>query len=185
MKVLTTGILFCYSCPILYIVYMYAAIVLLPVQYLVLNLVKYQRLQYIHSRTCTCTSYGEKARCNVLSPSVPDPTSVSITPGIVIAGSQATLTCVVELPLSVDVPVTVNTMWTGPDEVTLTPTNPVPAMMMSLTRYTSTSMVDAARSGNYTCKATVTSSSQFIAGSGMMSGTTAIIVGKKTSETLE
>ena len=86
----------------------------------------------------------------------------------------------VELPLSVDVPVTVNTVWTRPAGVTLTPTNPVSAVMESLSRYTSTVMIDAARSGSYACQATVSSSLQYITGSGMISETTTITVGKKT-----
>ena len=107
---------------------------------------------------------------------------VTVTPApsdMIIAGSSPTLTCTVELSPAVDVPVTVNTMWTGPAGELFTPTNPVPAMIVNLTTYTSLAMVDAARSGNFTCQATVSSSSQFITGSGMMSGTTTITVGKK------
>ena len=99
---------------------------------------------------------------------------------MIIAGSSPTLTCTVELSLVVDVPVTVNTEWMGPAGVSLTPANPVPAMMESPTRYTSTVMVDAARSGDYTCQAMVTSSSQFTTGSGIMSGTAVVNVGEST-----
>ena len=65
-------------------------------------------------------------------------------------GTDVILTCIVELTLTVDAPVSVNTVWTGPDGVTLSPTSPV---MESLTRYTSTAMVNSfgrAQSGNYT-----------------------------------
>ena len=107
---------------------------------------------------------------------------VTVTPApsdMIIAGSSPTLTCTVELSPAVDVPVTVNTEWTGPAGVMFTPTNPVPAMMVNLMRYTSTVMVDAARSGDYTCQVTISSLSQFVIGIGMMSGTTTITVGKK------
>ena len=118
--------------------------------------------------------------CVTLFSLVPAPSMVTVTPpsGVIIAGSSPTLTCTVELSPAVDVQVTVNTVWTGPDGVTLTPTNPV---MESPARYTSTVMVNAARSGDYTCQATVSSSSQFVTGSGMMSGTTTITVGKNTT----
>ena len=73
-----------------------------------------------------------------------------------------------------DVPVTVTTEWTAPAGTTVIPTSSV---MKSLTRYTITVMVDAARNGSYTCQATLSSSSQFITDSGMTSGTTTIVVG--------
>ena len=87
------------------------------------------------------------------------------------AGASLTLTCTVELSPSVDVSVSVNTVWTGPDNMTsFTPSNPVPTMMHSQTRYTSTVTVDAARRGNYTCQATVNSSVMYVTGSGLHSG---------------
>ena len=115
--------------------------------------------------------------------SVPVPSNVRVTlpSDVIIAGSSPNLTCIVELSPAVDVPVTVNTVWTGPNGVTLKPTNPEPAMMESLTRYTSLAKVDAARSGNYTCQATVSSSSQFITGNESLSGTTTITVGESPS----
>ena len=88
----------------------------------------------------------------------------------VIAGSSVTLICTVELSPVVDVPVTVNTGWTGPGWVMFMPANPVPAVMMNLTTYTSTVSVSAARNGSYTCQATITSG-------GTASTSTAITVG--------
>ena len=89
---------------------------------------------------------------------VPDPTSVVVTNDPVSpirpVGSDINLTCTVELSPAVNVPVTVNTVWTGPDEVALSPTTPV---MKNFTRYTSTAMVNSFgrdQSGNYTCTAT-------------------------------
>ena len=100
-----------------------------------------------------------------LSP-VPVPTLVSVTSNPVSpirpVGSNVTLICTVELSPAVDVPVIVNTVWTGPDGVTLSPTTPA---MGNLTRYTSTAMVSSFerdQSGNYTCTATVSSTSSFL-----------------------
>ena len=87
----------------------------------------------------------------------------------VIAGSSPSLTCTVELSPAVDVPVTVNTMWSGPDVIFM-PASSVPAVMVNTTTYTSTVTVDAAKNGSYTCQATVISG-------GTMSGSTDIIVG--------
>ena len=103
---------------------------------------------------------------------VPAPTAVTVMPPVdaVIAGSSFDLTCAVELSPAVDVTVTVNTEWTGPGGVMFMPTNPVPAVMVNTTTYSSTVTVDAARNGSYTCQATVTSG-------GTTSGSTDITVG--------
>ena len=92
-------------------------------------------------------------------------------PVSVIAGSSFTLTCAVELTPAVDVPVTVNTEWAGPGGVMFMPANPVPAVMVNITTYTSTVLVNAARNGSYTCQATI------ISGAGTTSGSTDITVG--------
>ena len=107
---------------------------------------------------------------------VPAPTAVMVTPpsSTIIAGSSPNLTCTVELSPSVDVPVTVETVWSGPASTTVTTTN---LMMESLTRYIILGMVDEARNGSYTCQATVSSSSEFTTGGGMTSGSTTITVG--------
>ena len=90
--------------------------------------------------------------------------------GTLYAGASLNLTCTVELSPSVDVPVTVNTVWTGPDMTSFTPSDSPPTMIESQTRYTSTVTVDTAKGGNYTCQATVTSSVMFVTGSGTLSG---------------
>ena len=107
---------------------------------------------------------------------MPAPTSVVVTTPVdaVIAGSSPNLTCTVKLSPAVDVPVTVNTVWTGPALTTVTPTSSV---MKNLTRYVTMAMVDAARNGSYTCQATVSSSSQFTTGGGSISAATVITVG--------
>ena len=70
---------------------------------------------------------------------------------------------------------TVTTDWSGPAGTTVTPTSSV---MESLTRYIVMADVDAARSGSYTCQASIDSSSDFITGSEMTSGSTNIAVGE-------
>ena len=93
-------------------------------------------------------------------------------------GSTVTLTCTVELSPAVDVPVTVNTEWTGPNGFMTTNTA---QRMGSTTTYTSTAMVSSFgrdQSGDYTCIATVNSTSSFIASSGSISSTANIIVGE-------
>ena len=72
---------------------------------------------------------------------------------------------------------TVSTEWTGPDGVTFTSSNPVAAVVVNLTQYTSLAMIGAARNGSYTCLANVSSSSQFITGSGILFETATITVG--------
>ena len=114
---------------------------------------------------------------------VPTPTvSVTSNPtGIITVGSSVTLTCTVVLDPSVDVPVTVNTMWTGPDNFNRI----IMAQQMgSTTTYTSTAMVSSFgrdQSGEYTCTATVSlaSPSPFITDSMSSSPLTRVTVGKE------
>ena len=109
--------------------------------------------------------------------SVPAPTAVTVTPpiGMIIAGSSPSLACTVELSLAVDVPVNVSTEWSSPGMTVVTPTS---SLMENLTRYTIMANVGAARNGSYTCRASIDSSSQFITGSGMTSGSITITVGE-------
>lgn len=102
---------------------------------------------------------------------MPAPTVVSvISPTeMIIAGSSPNLICTVELSTAVDIPVNVTIAWTGPD-VTFMPANSVLAVMVNLTRYTSTVTVDTVRNGNYTCQASINSD-------GTTSGSTDITVG--------
>jgi hypothetical protein len=90
----------------------------------------------------------------MLSSSIPNP----IPP----FGSNVTLTCVVEFSSAVDVPVTVNTEWTGP-YYGLSATDP---LMESTNRYTSTATVSSFgrdQSGNYYCSASnISSKSPFL-----------------------
>ena len=80
--------------------------------------------------------------------------SPKLTP--ILSESSFTLTCTVELNPSVDVPVTINTVWTGPDGTILTSaTRPE---KKSFTLYASVNTlhsVDSADSGNYTCTVSV------------------------------
>ena len=97
-------------------------------------------------------------------------------------GSDVTLTCTVELTMSpaMDVPVTVNTVWTGPDRFMVT--NTAQPVMGSTTTYTSTAMVTSFgrdQSGVYTCTANVSSTSSLLTiGSGSQSVSVRVTVGK-------
>ena len=90
-------------------------------------------------------------------------------------GSDVTLTCTVELSPAVDVPVTLNTVWTGPEVVTLSTTTPVEEDLISTATVNS---FGRDQSGNYTCRATVSSASSFLTDSGLKSGTATVTVGK-------
>ena len=109
--------------------------------------------------------------------SVPAPTAVTVTAPLgVSTGSSVTLTCTVELSPEVDVPVTVYTVWTGPD-VRFMPVNTIPAVMVNITTYVSNVSVDAAKTGIYTCQASIISG-------GITSGSTNIIVGMYFTKSL-
>ena len=97
--------------------------------------------------------------------------------------SNVTLTCTVELSPAVDIPVTVNTVWTGP--AGFGTTNTAQPIMGSITTYISTAMVrlvNRKKSGDYTCTATVTSESPYITNSSLF-GETRITAGKSTNLT--
>ena len=86
-------------------------------------------------------------------------------------GFAINLTCTVELSTAVNVPVTVSTLWTGPDGFMTT--NTAQPVMGSTTTYTSTAIVSSFRrdqSGVYTCTATISSTSSFLS-SNSQSGT--------------
>ena len=78
-------------------------------------------------------------------------------------GSAVTLTCTVELSPAVDVPVTVNTVWTGPDGfMTNSTAQPV---MGNATTYNSSVMISSFgrnQSGNYTCSVSVSSANTIL-----------------------
>ena len=111
---------------------------------------------------------------------VPAPSSVTVTSGQANPLAERPLTCTVVLDSSVDVAVTVNTVWTGPDNFNR---NIMAQQMGSTTTYTSTVMVSSFgrdQSGDYTCTATVSSASlsPFITGNPSMSGTSRITAGE-------
>ena len=107
---------------------------------------------------------------------VPSPRSVTVTSDPVspiqpFSSQDVTLTCTVNVELNpaVDVPVTLNTAWTGPDG--FMNTNTAQPFMGSTTTYTSSAIVSSfgrEKSGKYTCNATITSESQFIFSSSEM-----------------
>ena len=96
--------------------------------------------------------------------------------GIITVGSSVTLTCTVELSASVDVPVTVNIVWTGPAGF-MTTNTAQPVMPGSTTTYISTAIVNSLgrdQSGDYTCTATINSMSSNV----MAASSIRVIVGK-------
>ena len=102
--------------------------------------------------------------------SVPAPTSVvcnSATPNPVRPiGSAVTLTCIVYVELGpvVDIPVILNTVWTGPDDFTATNISQ-PTFGMSSTTYISRAIVSSfgrTQSGVYTCTAGLNASASSI-----------------------
>ena len=93
-------------------------------------------------------------------------------------GSNVALTCAVELSPAVDVPVTVNTVWSGPYSHGLSPTDP---LMESTNRYISTAIVSSfgrEQSGNYSCSASINSKSPFHDDSTTTIGRVQITTGK-------
>ena len=104
-------------------------------------------------------------------------------------GSNVTLTSTVELSPAMVVPVTVNTVWTGP--AGFSTTNTAQPVMGSTTIYTSAAVVrsfERDQSGNYTCTATVSSVSSVLSPSSQ-SETVLITTGKiylnKTAATFQ
>ena len=90
--------------------------------------------------------------------SVPQPTVhlVSNKLNPILSGTSLSLTCSIELSSIVDVPLTIITLWTGPEGSMLAPARHAAAV--SLTYYTSTAVynsVESSDSGNYTCTVTI------------------------------
>jgi hypothetical protein len=83
---------------------------------------------------------------------------------------------------AVDVPVTVNAMWSGPDGFRISTAVQQVMEIRSSTNYTSTVIVSSFgrnQSGNYTCRATLSSSSLFLINSAQNSKTAYITVGEE------
>ena len=118
---------------------------------------------------------------------VPDPISVIVTSDldspIQPIGSDVTLTCTMELSPAVDVPVTVDTVWTGPAKF-MTSNTEQPSMSNTTTYITQITINSFIRSksGYYICRATVISKSPFITSSSL-SGVKRITTGKMYSLT--
>ena len=89
-------------------------------------------------------------------------------------GTNVTLTCKVILNDAIDVPVTVNTVWTGPDEFMAEHTS------QEVSTYIRTSVISSVQKSNcdyYTCTANISSSSLFLSNSSR-SGMKIIAIGK-------
>ena len=108
---------------------------------------------------------------------VPQPVTVELisdTPNPILSGTSLTLTCAVELSPVVDAPVTISTVWIGPDGSPLMYAN-YPTRL-SFTHYISTAVlrnIDLADSGEYTC--TINVGSEIT-----MSANHSVIVGRYT-----
>ena len=120
-----------------------------------------------------------------LSHLVPPPTAVTLTVSpddpFVVEGHPLNLTCTIKLSESLNIAVTVNTVWSEPPGTQFTTTTSVATRMhMTATTYTSTatiSSVGTSDSGEYTCTATVSSTSPFLTDSENMQGPISIAVG--------
>ena len=119
----------------------------------------------------------------VLSHLVPPLTALTVTAspnGTIFTGSSFTLTCSIELSEAVDIAVTVNTVWSGPPGTQFTTITSV-ATRMTATTYTSAATIGSvgtSDSGEYTCTATVSSTSNsFVLASGGATGSTSVTVG--------
>ena len=118
---------------------------------------------------------------------VPAPVSVNITsipasPIRPIGTANVTLTCTIELSEAIDVPVTVNTMWSGPDGFRISTAVQHIMGIRSNTNYMSAVTVSSFgrnQSGHYTCKVTLSSSSLFLINSAQNSTTAYITVGEE------
>ena len=114
---------------------------------------------------------------------VPSPLSVEITSDPVSpiqVLSSVKVTCTVRLHSAVDVPVTVNTVWSGPNGFA---ENRVAQRVQSTNIYSSEtvlSLFGRNQSGNYSCSANIISNSQFLINSTELMNTSRITVGKRT-----
>ena len=112
---------------------------------------------------------------------VPAPT-VTITSGNITVGSDVILMCTVDLDPAVDVSVTVDTVWSGPDGFMNTTT--AQPVMGSTATYTSTARVSSFgrnQSGNYSCEATISPTNMLTTDRNSKSGMAVVTVGKAKS----
>ena len=93
-------------------------------------------------------------------------------------GSDVTLTCSVELAAAVDVAVTVNTEWSGPDVFRMSReemgTNTIQASTITVTSF------GRNHSGVYRCTATITSSNVLLSISDSRTGTLRATTGERS-----
>ena len=87
----------------------------------------------------------------------------------VVSGSLVTLTCTVEFHQPVGVPLTINTVWTGPVGSAITGATYL-AVMESLTLYQSSVTTKLNLSGKYTCTANVSGAFEVSASTSIESG---------------
>ena len=112
---------------------------------------------------------------------VPPPVSVNVTSDPVSpirpVGSVVTLTCTVELSPAVDVPVIVNTVWTGPDGF-MTTNTAQPVMGNTYSSSVMVSSIGREKSGNYTCSVSVSSANTILTTSEIRVGSARVTTGE-------
>lgn len=97
-------------------------------------------------------------------------------------GSAVALTCTVELNPAVNVPVTVNIVWTGPDEFGATDfMQPTAARLNTYDSLVTIEHIGRNQSGYYTCAVTVISAHSMIEDSARVSSVERVTVGKLPS----
>ena len=96
-------------------------------------------------------------------------------------GSDISLTCNVELSSAIEIPVNVNVIWTGPNEFMTTQTVQKTAAVHGTTNFSVTTTINSfegTQSGNYTCTASIHSTSVFLNASQSVSTTLMVTTGK-------
>ena len=79
---------------------------------------------------------------------------VSSKPNPILSGTPLSLTCSIEFSSVVDIPLSINTLWTGPDGSN----SEIVPIASSLTHYTSSALFSSAEltdSGEYTCRVNI------------------------------
>ena len=95
-------------------------------------------------------------------------------------GSSITLTAIIETSTAVDVPVTVYTRWTGPNDYEISSTaQPVLDGRINYTSVVEVVKFDRTKSGVYNCTATIRFTTPFITEGYSLTGTLRVGVGEE------
>ena len=103
--------------------------------------------------------------------------SSNVTTEVVFIESALILTCAIELSPAVNIPVTVSVQLIDPSGRTLTTTTP--SVSGSIYTFTTTvQIISLAQSGDYTCTASLNSTSPFLTSSQLKTARTAVMAGE-------